>query len=106
MRQSRIHETPVPRKSLLDSRHSMRITTNRPVSFIHQTGDGTVHLLVRASHVGWDSLHWGKRLAEANEYVLRRFQELYYGHRCTAGCGPVDAMSSHKSEDLWGMIRE
>ena len=86
-----------------------------PVSFIHQTGDGPVHLLVRASRVGWDSLHWGKRLAgtwtfptmgEANEYVLRRFQELYYGHRCSASCGPVDALSSHKSDDLWGIIPE
>ena len=45
-------------------------------------------------------------MAEANEYVLRRFRELYYGHRCTAACGPVDAISLHKSSDLWGMIRE
>jgi hypothetical protein len=86
-----------------------------PVSFIHQTGDGPVHLLVRASRVGWDSLHWGRRLAgtwtfptmaEANEYVLRRFQDLYYGHRCNAACRPVDAISSHKSDDLWGIIQE
>ena len=88
---------------------------DKPVSFIHQTGDGPVHLLVRASRVGWDSLHWGKRLAgswtfptmvEANEYVLRRFQELYLGHRCSPSCGPVDVISSHKSDDLWGIIRE
>ena len=89
--------------------------TDKPISFIHQTGDGPVHLLVKASRLGWDSLHWGKRLAggwtfptmgEANEYVLGRFQELYCGHRCTTACGPVDSVTCHKSGDWWGMIRE
>ena len=93
----------------------MQTLADAPVSFIHQTRDGPVHLLVKASRAGWDSLHWGKRLAgawtfptmtEANEYVLRRFRELYFGHRCTAACGPVDTISRHKSSDLWGMIRE
>lgn len=92
-----------------------KIDVVQPVSFIHQTGDGLVHLLVKASHAGWDSLHWSKRQAgawtfrtmtEANEYVLRRFREQYHGHRCTAACGPVDAISLHKSDDLWGMIPE
>src|SRR5271154_6978780 len=105
MRQLRAGETIVLELSPLDSRHSMRISAAlskidnaEPVSFVHQTRDGPVHLLVRASRAGWDSLHWGKRLAgawtfptmaEANDYALRRFRDLYLGHRCTAACGPV-----------------
>jgi len=115
MRQLQTYETAGPSQSLLDIRSPMQTSVDAPVSFIHQTREGQVHLLVRASRAGWDSLHWGKRLAgawtfptmaEANEYVLRRFRELYYGHRCTPACGPVDAISLHKSSDLWGMIRE
>ena len=92
-----------------------KIEITQPVSFIHQTGDGPVHLYVRATRAGWDSLHWSKRqagtwtfptMAEANEYVLRRFRELYLGHRCTDACRPVDAISLHKSDDFWGMIPE
>jgi hypothetical protein len=92
-----------------------KIAIAHPVSYIHETVDGPVHLLVRASCAGWDALHWGRRLAgawtfrtmmEANDYVLCRFQDLYHRHRCGAACGPVAALASHKSEDFWGMISE
>jgi hypothetical protein len=50
-----------------------------PISFIHQTSDGPVHLLVKNSKLGWDSFHWERNLGgawtfntlgEANQYVL------------------------------------
>lgn len=91
------------------------IVCAEPVSFIHHTGDGPVHLLVRPSKAGWRAFHWGRQeagtwtfntLREANEHVLRFFEKLYFGHRCSAACGPVDAIDVHKSDDLWGMIRE
>lgn len=97
------------------SRNRRNFQFGRPVSFIHVTGDGPFHLLVRATTAGWDSLHWGPRLAgagtfktlqEANEYVLRRFQALYYGHRCSTGCVSVDGAAIHKYDDPWGMIPE
>ena len=86
-----------------------------PVSFVHQTGDGPVHLLVIPSKAGWEALHWSSRgagawtfktLAEANSNLLCLFQEMYGGHRCSAECGPVYTLDRHKSNDLWGMIRD
>lgn len=91
------------------------VELDRPISYIHQTADGPVHLLVRASRMGWDSIHWGRKLAgawtfptmvEANRYVLHRFRRLYYGHRCSGACGPVDSLVPHKYDDPWGLIRE
>jgi len=88
---------------------------DRPISYIHQTGDGPVHLLVRASRRGWDSLHWGRRhaaawtfetMAEANRFVLHRFRKLYYGHRCSTECGPAPTIAVHQYDDPWGMLRE
>jgi hypothetical protein len=92
-----------------------RIECSAPVSFIHQTGDGPVHLLVKPSKPGWTALHWSNRgagawtfktLAEANDSVLRLFQEMYDGHRCSPACRTVDTLDSHKSDDVWGMIRD
>jgi hypothetical protein len=86
-----------------------------PISFIHQTSDGPVHLLVKNSKLGWDSFHWGRNLAgawtfntlgEANQYVLRQFRKLYYAHRCSGACRPVNAITLHRYDDPWGMIRE
>lgn len=86
-----------------------------PVSFIHHTDEGPVHLLVRPSKTRWRAFHWGRREAgtwtfntvqEANEHVLRFFETLYLDHQCSAACGPVNAIDAHKSDDLWGMIRE
>jgi hypothetical protein len=90
-----------------------RVECSAPVSFIHHTGDGAVHLLVKPTKNGWAALHWSsqgagawtfKTLAEANENVLRLFQETYQGHRCSAGCGPVDTIDRHKCDDLWGIL--
>jgi hypothetical protein len=91
------------------------IACAEPVSFIHHTDDGPVHLLARPSKGGWRAFHWGRQeagtwtfntLQEANEHLLQFFEKLYFGHRCSAACGPVDAIEIHKSDDLWGMIRE
>jgi hypothetical protein len=95
-----------------DRRHAGYI---EPLNFIHDTGDGPVHLLVKPSNNGWQALHWGHKaggawtfssLAEANEHTLRWFVELYYGHRCSSGCGPVNTIERHKSDDPWGLIRD
>ena len=92
-----------------------KIELDRPLSFIHQTGDGPVHLLVKSSKLGWDSIHWGrniagawtfKTMAEANHYVLRRFRKLYHGHRCSGACRQVNILALHKYDDPWGMIQE
>ena len=86
-----------------------------PISFIHDTGDGSVHLLVRPSKAGWRAFHWGPKeagtwtfstLQEANQHLLRFFGKLYFGHQCSAACGRVNAIDTHKSDDLWGMIQE
>lgn len=86
-----------------------------PLSFIHHTEDGPVHLLVRPSKAGWRALHRGRNeagtwtfstLPEANEHLLCFFEKLYLGHRCSPACGPVNAIDVHKSDDLWGMIQE
>jgi len=92
-----------------------QIDLRKPVSFIHQTSDGPVHLVVRASKAGWMALFWDRKeaeawtfrtMAEANQSVLLHFREVYLAHRCSAGCGPVDVVALHKSDDVWGMIRE
>jgi hypothetical protein len=84
-----------------------------PISYIHQTKDGPVHLLVKAGKSGWVALYWGSRvagtwsgatLAEANETVLRWFRKIFVGHQCSDACGPVDGLTAHKSDDPWGMI--
>ena len=86
-----------------------------PISFIHHTRDGLVHLLVRASKSGWVALYWGSRvagawpsatLAEANENVLRCFRNIYFGHQCSEACQPADSLAVHKSNDLWGIMRD
>src|ERR1700694_2119932 len=45
------------------SENQRSIGFSGPISFIHQTRDGPVHLLVKASARGWESLHWGYRVA-------------------------------------------
>lgn len=91
------------------------IACTQPISVIHYTGDGAVHLLVRPSKAGWQALHWGPNeagtwtfntLDEANWHLVRFFEKLYSRHCCSSACGPVDAIDAHKSDDLWGMIRE
>ncbi|MBZ5591520.1 MAG: hypothetical protein LAP39_04745 [Acidobacteriia bacterium] len=94
---------------------TVSILASAPISFIHQTKDGPVHLLVKAANSGWLALYWGSRvagtwpcatLAQANENVLRCFRNIYFAHQCSNACGPVDALAAHKSDDVWGMIRD
>ena len=91
------------------------IVCAEPVSFIHYTADGPVHLLVRPSKAGWRAFHWGRKeagtwtfntLQEANGHLLRFFERLFFGHRCSPACGPVNDIDAHKSDDLWGMIQD
>jgi len=91
------------------------IDIGEPISFIHHTDDGPVHLLVKASKARWKAIHWGRQeagvwtfntLQEANEHVLRFFQRLYFAHKCSSACGPVDSIDRHKAHDRWGMIRD
>lgn len=98
-----------------DSIDDRRQALTEPLSVIHDTGDGPVHLLVKPSNNGWQALHWGHKVggawtfstvAEANEHALHWFDELYYGHRCSSACGRVDTIARHKSDDPWGMIRD
>jgi hypothetical protein len=90
------------------------IRASGPVSYVHQTGDGPVHLLVKASKTGWEALYWGNKvagawtyttMAEANENVLRCFEKLYLGHECSSACRRVDSLDVHRSADVWGIIR-
>jgi len=64
---------------------------------------------------GIHTLHWNGKdaaawtfpsMVEANDNVLRYFQDIYNEHRCSAQCGPVATIDPHKSGDVWGMIRE
>ena len=86
-----------------------------PISFVHHTKDGPFHLLVKVEKQGCVALYWGREVAgawpcatvaEANETVLRCFHNIVFAHQCTKACGPVKGMAVHKSNDLWGMIRE
>jgi hypothetical protein len=91
------------------------VVAREPISFIHETRDGLVHLLVKPSKSGWVALYWGSRvagawpcatLAQANENVLRCFRNIYFGHKCAEACRPADTLAEHKSDDLWGMVRD
>ena len=94
---------------------SARSGVSIPISFIHQTKDGPVHLLVREAKSGWLALYWGTRvagtwpcatLAQANENVLRCFRNIYFSHQCSDACRPADNIAAHKSNDTWGMMRD
>jgi hypothetical protein len=114
-------ETIVPGKSLslwrvgfMQAQTAM-VVASEPISFIHETRDGLVHLLVKPSKSGWVALYWGSRvagawpsatLAQANENVLRCFQNIYFGHKCSEACRPAGSIAAHKSDDLWGMVRD
>lgn len=90
------------------------VIAREPISFIHETRDGRVHLLVKPAQSGWIALYWGSRvagawpcatLAQANENVLRCFRNIYVSHKCSEACRPADTVAAHESDDLWGMLR-
>ncbi len=67
-----------------------------PISAVHATKDGPIHLQVtRTARGTWLARHWGRELdggwefdtvEEANEWNLRSFAEMYPEHRCTGRC--------------------
>jgi hypothetical protein len=75
-----------------------------PVSFIHDTEDGPIHLLVSSDKKGaWIARHWGhqlagirlyKTLAAANRGVRQTFRELFPEHVCTRRCGRADQVAN------------
>ncbi len=68
-----------------------------PLDLIHDTSDGPVRLWVRRTPEGdWEALFSGEQLggarrfatiAEANEYLLEAFREMFPEHQCTEACG-------------------
>ncbi len=74
---------------------------HQPVNFVHRTAEGEIRLLVtQSASGGWRALISGQDLEgakqfttvqEANEFVLRSFEEMFPEHRCTEACGPPAA---------------
>jgi len=67
-----------------------------PLSFVHDTADGFIHLKVERRGRKWVARHWGEHLEgmrecasirEANAYSVASFQEMFPEHRCTDRCG-------------------
>lgn len=79
------------------ARIAARRLREQPLDLIHDTVEGPVRLLVRATEQGdWQALFWGSQLegarrfptvAEANDYLLESFREMFPEHRCTDRCG-------------------
>ena len=71
-----------------------------PVSLVHQTEDGPVHLWASPDkESGWKARIWGQQLAgahrfqtlvEANRHLLDSFARMFPDHRCSAGCEQLD----------------
>jgi hypothetical protein len=70
-------------------------TAGKPLSFIHDTTDGLIHSNVERRGRKWIGRHWGDQfngmrvcatMREANEYVVRSFEEMFPEHRCTERC--------------------
>jgi len=68
-----------------------------PLDFTHDTPQGPIRLLVRQSAQGdWEAAFAGRQLeglrrfatvAEANDYLLESFREMFPEHHCTEYCG-------------------
>jgi hypothetical protein len=70
-------------------------TTRKPLSFVHDTADGFIYSKVERRGRKWVGRHWGDQLhgmrecatvRQANEYVVRSFNEMFPEHRCTDRC--------------------
>lgn len=92
------------RRRLLETEDFIRATRSAaqrlreiPLDFTHDTSDGPVRLLVRQTDDGqWEAAFSGQQLegarrfptiAEANDYLLECFREMFPEHRCTDYCG-------------------
>jgi hypothetical protein len=72
----------------------------QPVSVVHQTEDGPVHLWASPDQEGgWKAQIWGQQLAgarrfqtlpEANRYLLDSFARMFPEHECKGGCQHLD----------------
>lgn len=81
----------------------MRDQIREPVSFIHDTEDGPIHLLTLPDKDGgWKALHWGTTLSggrhfrtmvKANVHLLQSFAELFPDHVCTLRCGTAEKVA-------------
>jgi hypothetical protein len=80
-----------------------------PVSFVHQTGDGPVHLwAVPDQEGGWRARIWGRQLAgarrfatmaEANQYLRESFAQMFHGHQCGGGCRYLEDTAHEHAAD-------
>jgi len=71
-----------------------------PVSRVHLTEDGPVHLWASPDKDGgWKARIWGRQLAgarrfqtlaEANRHLLDSFARMFPGHLCSGGCEQLD----------------
>lgn len=79
----------------------------RPVSVVHQTEDGPVHLWASPGQDGrWRARIWGQQLAgthqfqtlaEANRHLLESFLQMFPDHVCSSGCVPLDAAAQQSA---------
>ena len=77
-----------------------------PVSFIHDTEDGQVHLWASSDDEGgWNARFWGRELAgarhfdtvaKANAYLRDSFTEMFPEHRCTEQCGTATEIAQRR----------
>ncbi len=86
------------------ARGAARRLREQPLDLIHYTADGPVRLWVRPTPEGdWEALFSGHQLggvcrfptvAEANEYLLESFREMFPEHQCTEACGAQQSLSA------------
>jgi hypothetical protein len=78
-----------------------------PVSLVHQTEDGSVHLWASPDkHGDWKARIWGQQLAgarrfptlaEANQHLLDAFAQMFPGHICSGACERLDAAAQQSA---------
>jgi hypothetical protein len=86
----------------------------KPISLIHDTEDGMVHLWAsEAKEGGWNARFWGEALAgaahfgtveEANAHLARCFAEMFPAHVCTEACGTPGAVAARNAADARGLF--
>jgi hypothetical protein len=68
---------------------------SKPLFIVHDTADGFVYSRAEERRGAWYARHWGKELdggrdcgtmAEANEFLIQSFSEMFPEHRCTERC--------------------
>jgi len=82
-------------------------SAQEPISVVHQTEDGPVHLWSLPGQEGcWKARIWGRQLAgteqfgslaEANRHLIESFAEMFSEHVCSSGCMPLDAVAQERA---------